>query len=214
MSLGLNFANERDRVKTYVKLQQYHFASLVMWVPVALIIIFLSCTWSDISGQLATYDKPASQWQYCFTSAQNIYIPVNSTIQPTFNQIYASKAVFSGCVESLATTAGGPCNTTLGDVCVAGIQNDCLSSSIPAIGNPAVPQGSLLNSLSYVGIQALIFSVIGLAALNRAFRHPTWLPSTIALIVWDIFAIFTYYTGNSSIQTYFYHILSFKINFF
>ena len=33
-------------------------------------------------------------------------------------------------------------------------------------------------------------------AINRALRHPSWLPATIALVVWACFATLTYYTVN------------------
>jgi hypothetical protein len=51
-----------------------------------------------------------------------------------------------------------------------------------------------LGGLSYIGIQAIIFSGIAHAVMHRALRHPSWLTSTIALMFWFVFAIFTYYT--------------------
>lgn len=46
-----------------------------------------------------------------------------------------------------------------------------------------------------MGIQSIIYSVIGLGALNFAFNNPTWLPVAIVLLVWDVIAILTFYTS-------------------
>lgn len=56
--------------------------------------------------------------------------------------------------------------------------------------------GQLLEALGYIGFQAVIFSIVAHGALNRALRHPSWLPATLALMIWCIFAILTYYTIN------------------
>ena len=47
-----------------------------------------------------------------------------------------------------------------------------------------------------MGFQAVIFSLVAHGALNRALRHPSWLPATISLMVWCCFAMVTYYTIN------------------
>ena len=41
-----------------------------------------------------------------------------------------------------------------------------------------------------------IFIIVSHAAVARSLRHPSWLPATIALLIWTTFAIFTYYTIN------------------
>lgn len=47
-----------------------------------------------------------------------------------------------------------------------------------------------------VGFQTIIFSLVAHGTVNRALRHPSWLPATIALVMWCAFAILTYYTVN------------------
>jgi hypothetical protein len=42
----------------------------------------------------------------------------------------------------------------------------------------------------------VIFSLVAHGSVNRALRHPSWLPATIALVVWCCFAMLTYYTIN------------------
>ena len=54
----------------------------------------------------------------------------------------------------------------------------------------------MLEGLGYIGFQAVIFSLVAHGALNRALRHPSWLPATAALMAWCIFSILTYYTVN------------------
>ncbi len=88
-----------------------------------------------------------------------------------------------------------PCN----DTCIFALAVDCFSQikiSPPVVQNVALPTGHYLQGLSYLGIQTIIFSAIGHASLHRALRHPSWLVSTIALLVWFFVAIFTYYTVN------------------
>jgi hypothetical protein len=56
--------------------------------------------------------------------------------------------------------------------------------------------GQLLSALSYNGLQTTIFSLASHGLLNRALRHPAWLASTIAFIVWAIWAMLTYYVAS------------------
>eukprot|EP01035_Chromulina_nebulosa_P017817 gene17817-23427_t len=197
MKFFIEFSSDKTQAETYVKIQRLHLLSIFTWIPIAIIVVGLSCVWSNISGQSTNYVNLSTQWQACLTQAQFVTIPLNATLAPVADQITATKNDFSNCIIGLVDS-DAYCSTEDGIYCVLDIQSTCTPAAVsfPVVENTQLPVGQLLNALSYIGIQAVIFSALGIGSLYRALKNPTWLPSTIALTIWTLFAIFTYYTVN------------------
>jgi hypothetical protein len=176
-----------------IKLQKWQHKLFLLWVPLCFAVLIMSCLWSDIQGRNTDYTNPGDDWQACLTQADYSYIPLNATIAPAFKQIANIRSGLTTCVIDEFLT--GKC--TYG--CVANMSVDCFSKiavTTPVVPNVALPTGHYLAGLSYLGVQTIIFSAIAHGSLHRALRHPSWLVSTIALLVWFFVAIFTYYTVN------------------
>lgn len=183
---------------------------MYLWLPVAFAVIIMSSNWASIQGENAQYTDVTKDWQACMTQAQFVTIPLNATLTPVFalvdSSIAAQKTTLGNCIsnEVFKTDPMTTCNpnypnNTAGFECFFDIYVTCLQlpptpSISPGIPNVQLPIGNFLPSLSYIGVQAIIFSVLSQALLHRSLRDLPWLASTNAFILWSIFAIFTYYT--------------------
>lgn len=195
MSKFLNFDSDQERGEAFYKLQSWHFRSVILWVPCAIAVIALACCWANIFGQAGNFTDPAVNWQACFTQSQYITIPLNATVSQILSGVNHIKNESVQCIEKYKTTTD--CTGTDGAACIDYVINTntyCGKTEPTVVKNLQIPVGAMLTALSYIGVQCIIFSAAGLASLNRALRHPTWLPSTIAVLLWFVFAMFTYYT--------------------
>jgi hypothetical protein len=203
---ALSMLYRKRTAEELVGLQRIYRWVIVAWVPLAIAVVVMSSLWADIQGKKEAYSDASAHWQSCFTQADYQYISLNELIAPKID-------TFKTCLGTLYNNGQGVCTFD----CLYGIAVDCASSlnSVKNIQDPALPSGHMLQGFSYIGIQAVIFSAAAHASMRRALVHPSWLPSTIALMVWFIFAIFTYYTiapilpvpgqTNSTFLTYIYY---------
>mmetsp|Transcript_6584 Transcript_6584/g.7167 ORF Transcript_6584/g.7167 Transcript_6584/m.7167 type:complete len:502 (+) Transcript_6584:87-1592(+) len=199
---ALSILYKRRTAEGLLGLQKILRVLIVLWVPVALGVIMMSSLWADIQAKGNGAFTPTHNWESCMTSADYQTIVLSETITPKSD---ASKLALFSCFS-------GTCHNS---TCVNGLL-DCAFSAKPiVIPDPSLPSGKFLNGFSYLGVQTVIFTAGGLAAMRRALVHPTWLPSTIFLVFWFTYAVFTYYTvgpilpvpaqTNSSLITYLYY---------
>lgn len=198
----VDFDSDQERGEAYFRLQKWHFRSVILWIPFAIAVVAYSCAWANLFGEAGNYTNPADSWEACMTQSQYVTLPINGSIEQVFEIIDTTKVANQVCLkENLTANSNfnlflhcGNSITCLLDV-QAAVNGPCDAIiSKPSVSDLEIPVGNMLTALSYVGIQSIIFSAAGLASLNRALRHPTWLPSTIALLMWFIFAMITYYT--------------------
>lgn len=174
-----------------IGLQKWHRYALLVYFPLVLAIIIMSCMWADIVGRKGDYSDPSGSWQACLVNADYQYIPLNQTLSQIATGIAAARATVSTCV--VGKYFDGTCELP----CVQSLATDCFSQLVaPTINAKDIqlPTGHYLDGFSYLGIEVIIFSAISHAVLHRALRHPSWMLSSIAMMVWFLFAIFTYYT--------------------
>lgn len=207
---ALSILYKRRTAEEFVGLQRIYRWLLIFWAPLAFGVICMSALWADVQGQNTNYTV-TDDWQACMTSADYQYIPIAEIAQTQIaNQTAAAKTKLTNCV--LGLYGQGTCS--LG--CILGISSTCATTPPSLkVTDPALPTGKFLGGLSYIGIQAVIFSAAGHASMRRALIHPSWIPSTIALLVWFIYATFSYYTvspilpvpgqTNSSLLMYIYY---------
>mmetsp|Transcript_10668 Transcript_10668/g.16164 ORF Transcript_10668/g.16164 Transcript_10668/m.16164 type:complete len:520 (+) Transcript_10668:82-1641(+) len=183
------------------RMHKYHQRLTAIYLPLVVIVMIFSCFWAYIQGAFSKYTDPSSQWQACLVTPNSLIVPLTEMLNIAFGGIRTA------VVDALTVTFTCPsslpqCSNST--ECVSTIQNQCFAPLIdlgsqlvpPEVPNVPIPVGQLLEALGYIGFQCVIFSMIAHGALNRALRHPSWLPATIALMVWCIFAILTYYTVN------------------
>lgn len=185
-------------------LQQIYTYIIYAWVPLSIAVIIFSTFWANIQAQNGKYTSTDDDWQACFTTADYQHIEISK-------QIANGQSKLASCI--LGLVLGGTCSPT----CGLTIKTDCPSSI--NVQDINLPTGHFLGGLSYLGIQAVIFSAIAHSAMRRALHHPSWLMSTIALVFWFCFAIFTYYTvspilpvptqTNSTLLIYLYYATSY-----
>jgi hypothetical protein len=146
----LRFSTEKSQALAYVRIQDLNQISIVLCIPMTLAIIAFSSYWADIAGRSTDYTDPTKDWQACFTQAQFITIPLNSTLTPVFQNILDAKSAASSCILGLVTNTGGSyCATKNGTSCVFDIVGSCTvpTPSFPVVNNVQLPAGSILNSL-------------------------------------------------------------------
>ena len=161
-------------------LQQLYNYVIYAWLPLSIAVIIFSTYWANIQAQNGKYTSTDDDWQACFTTADYQHIELSK-------QIANGQSNLAKCIVGLVID--GTCSGT----CALGIKGSC-PSDLSNIRDINLPTGHFLGGLSYIGIQAVIFSAIAHSAMRRALYHPSWLISTIALVFWFCFAIFTYYT--------------------
>jgi hypothetical protein len=183
-SYGVTAQSMAFRIQTaddFLKLQDLYNKLIAFCLPFAIAIIVMSTMWADILAKRDQYMNVDLQWQACLTSADYQYIDIQS-------QINKATSNFQDCIHGLYDS--GTCDLQ----CVASIKLQCGSSSDhTTLNDIALPSGHYLSGLSYIGIQTVIFASVAHVAMRRALHHPSWLISTIALVFWFCFAIFTYY---------------------
>jgi len=125
--------------------------------------------------------------------ADYAYIPLSSLIQ---QGTAASKSYLTACVGG---SVNKQCDFSDQNVinCFSYLAFTCLANvPTPTINDVALPTGHFLASLSYIGVQCIVYSCIAHATLNRALRHPSWLISTIGGLIWILYSLLTFYTVN------------------
>lgn len=168
-----------SQVDQFLSLQKIQNRNMIVFAFFSLVVLCLSSYFGDLFGKGASFTDPAKDWQACFTYADTAYIPLTQLTAP---------------LTCLVTTIITPTICDLTDTCKGSITG-CLTGLVPgSLHDVSLPTGHFLNGLSYVGIQAVVFGAMAHASIHRALRHPSWLLSTIGLLVWFLFAIFTYYT--------------------
>lgn len=173
-------------------LHRYHQVLTALYLPLVITCMGFSCYFAYIHGAFSSYTDPGEDWEACLVVNNALKIPLS----PIFATISAKVTATLGCTVSGIgePTCSANCSTAIINTCVLPLLAD--GPVIPDVPDIPIPVGQLLEALSYVGFQAVIFSLVAHGAVNRALRHPSWLPATIALVVWCCFAILTYYTIN------------------
>ena len=174
-----------------IGLQIWHAWILKFYFPLCIAIIIMSCMWAFIVAKRSDYDDPSGSWQGCLLNADYVYVPLNSTITQIGTQIKSATSNLALCF------IGEVQDQTCPQDCADALITDCLSGLTPPkvqASDIQLPTGHFMDGFSYLGIQCIIFSSIAHGVLFRALRHPSWLQSTIALMIWFLVAMFTYYT--------------------
>lgn len=164
-------------------IHQYIFA---IYVPLVFGIMMMSCFWAYTQSMASHYQNKAEDWQACLLDT--------SYTVPLSEYIALQQAAGRNCAIGLFFTPQTSNCTSTSVACVQNLQKTCLSgTTLPEV---KIPVGELLQSLSYLGLQTAIFSMISHAGLNRALRHPSWIAATNAFIIWGVWAMLTYYTSS------------------
>jgi uncharacterized protein YneF (UPF0154 family) len=213
---ALSMLYKKRTAEELLGLQRIYRWVIAAWLPLAILVIIYASLWADIQAKNTSFGVTAD-WEACMTQADYQYIPLKEMIGPQVaTKAAATKTTLSSCIGTLWT------NQVCSDDCVTGIVGTCvpqLPTISVAVNDPALPTGKFLAGLSAIGVQAVIFSAAGHASMRRALVHPSWLPSTIALLIWFVFAIFSYYTispvlpvpnqTNSTLLMYIYYYSSY-----
>lgn len=190
--LGFVFPSEKAQAESYLRLQVMHSVSLLVWGVFAIAIIIYSCYWSLVAGKGAAYTDPSTQWQACLTASQSVKIPLNTTVQAVVDGVNTFGTNLTNTITDLVPlTCSARCALAIKSSIDAGAE-----SGIPAVPNIEVPNGQIITSLSYLGLQSIIYSFAGLVVLNKSFRNPSWLPVSIVLLSWIAWNILMFYTIN------------------
>eukprot|EP01036_Dinobryon_divergens_P023765 gene23765-32150_t len=183
----------RRTVDDFLWLQKLHSYIMVVYIPLCLAVVIYSCIWSDIFGKAGEYSDLSTDWQACMVQADYAYIPLKGLISS--GQAKAGGFLKTCVLTELFTPSQCQYNDTRVITCISNINSQCLQK-IPSIDVPNVglPSGHFLTTLSYIGVQCIVFSAIAHASLNRALRHPSWLVSTIGGLIWLLYSVVTFYT--------------------
>mmetsp|Transcript_26226 Transcript_26226/g.49214 ORF Transcript_26226/g.49214 Transcript_26226/m.49214 type:complete len:506 (+) Transcript_26226:71-1588(+) len=185
-----DYANEYSA--TLKQLHRMHQILTVFYIPLVVTCMAFSCYFAYIHGAVSSYTDPGEDWEACLVVNNAMQVP----LAPIMAEIGDKVTTTLGC------TVNGIGEPTCSTNCSDAIVNTCIlplvadGPVIPDVPAIPLPVGEVLESLSYVGFQTVIFSMVSHGALNRALRHPSWLPATISLLVWCCFAMLTYYTIN------------------
>eukprot|EP01031_Cornospumella_fuschlensis_P041924 gene41924-51178_t len=156
-------------------LQQYYKWLMGFAIIISVAVIIMSAYWADIQAKNDLYTDVSDHWQACFTQADYQTLPIATIVN-------AQKGTFTQCLFQQ------PCDQT----CFQGIATNCGSAS--TLTDINLPTGKFLNSLSYIGIQSVIFTLVAHGNMYKALSNPSWLISAIGMMVWFSFGIFTYYS--------------------
>lgn len=182
-----DYANEYT--STLKSLHKTHQMLTVVYLPLVITCLGMSCFFAYVHGAANKYTDPGEDYEACWIVNNALQVP----LQPIFNQIQTKVTTALGCTVSQPVCSSN-CTTAIINKCILPlISNGPVIPSVPAV---PLPIGQMLEGLTYVGFQAVIFSMVAHGALNRALRHPSWLPATISLLIWCSFAMITYYTVN------------------
>ena len=174
-------------------LEKLHKKVIICYLPLMFLIIILAVKFSLIVGEQDLYSDStsvANHWEACIAQPSLVSLPLN--------QIIAAGKLNTTNYLTTCIFENPTCSTTDdGFQCVTDGVVPCAASSPKIdINNPNIPMGQFGQGLAAVGLQSILFSVAGHFALARALRHPSWLPATIALLIWTSIAVLTYYTVN------------------
>lgn len=181
------------------RMHRWHQVLTIFYIPLVVTLMIFSCFWAYKEGSFQKYLDPTKDWEACLTTSNFVQIPVAEAVNIGFANLEAKfndvlSQVFE-CPENLSQCDNSTtCVSAISSTCFAPLVEYGQNLTAPAIPNTAVRVGELLESLRYIGFQSVVFSLISHGALNRALRHPTWLPATIAVMIWSFFAVLTYYT--------------------
>jgi len=141
-------------------LQKIQRVNTILYIAFAIGTIIMSSSLSSIIGKAGKYSSVSDDWQQCYISADTAYIPLNALVSKATSTTFAQPlACLQGALAN-PDCANNPCGTDVKH-CVAGLTP---SSTIKDVG---LPTGHLLQSLSYLGIQAVIFAAISHGAAER-----------------------------------------------
>lgn len=163
-------------------LQGYYKAVAVVAILVSIPIIIMSSYWADITAKADIYTDPSSSWEACLVSADYQVIPLAELTAISTSTI---RNQFITCLTQ--QNCSTPCLQGIGAVCAP------ILSSGPPVTDIHLPAGKFLNSLSYIGIQSVIFALVAHGNMTQALKKPSWLISACGMMIWFCFSIFTYY---------------------
>jgi hypothetical protein len=155
-------------------------AAIIISVP----IIIMSSYWADILAKADMYTDFSAHWETCLTRADYQTIAFKTLTNLTTT---AKIAGFDQCMSRLV--GAGACST----VCEANVENLCSAAIGGSLNDIPINSGHFLGSVSYIGIQSVIFALIAHGNMMKALRHPSWLISACGMMMWFSFSIFTYY---------------------
>lgn len=175
---SMSMAYHKQTADDFLTLQKIYHYLILFCIPFCIAVIVFSTFWADILAKKDKYTNLDNQWQACLTSADYQYIGLQQ-------QLASATGKLQECIKGLYDA--GTCDL----LCAASIKFQC---GVTPPNDIPLPTGHFLGGLSYIGVQCVIFAAIAHASMRRALYHPSWLMSTIALVFWFCFAIFTYYT--------------------
>lgn len=153
-ALSLGALSDMHHQRTAYDLQgiQKWFRFLILlYIPICLGILIMSCEWANIVGQKDNYNDISSQWQSCLTAADYSYIPLSATFEKIQYQISQSSTNMKACI-SKETTTDPYCQDANSQRCVYDINSICFSKTqgtIPAVSDIQLPNGYYLNGFRY-----------------------------------------------------------------
>lgn len=146
MGFQIQFSSQKDQAATYVFFQKLHLYLWIIWILASIFIVCFSCYFSDVSGKSVEYTDPNKQWEACFIKAQEIIVPLNSTLEPVFAQVGGIRDEVTNQIRGLFYE--GICNDNdLNNLFVAAGTLPPISPVFPVVPSPVLPVGQLLNSL-------------------------------------------------------------------
>jgi hypothetical protein len=181
------------------RIHRRHQLLTICYLPLVIATMIFSCFWAYKEGSFQKYLDPSKDWEACLTTSNFVQIPISEAVTAGFTNIETKlnnllTTVFECPTKLTECSNSSECVTAITETCFVPLVDYGQNISAPILENPQVRVGELLESLRYIGFQSVIFSLICHAALNRALRHPTWLPATISVMIWCFVAVLTYYT--------------------
>lgn len=195
--LDKNLEALKEKAQIYVNIQVIHYYTIIIWLVCSIIVFSISCLWADQSGKFGVYSNRETEWQACFTVSQLYFIPINATLTPILKQVAQQTNIIKANVTSEIT--GLITSLTCPVRCVSALESLIPPPSditLPVLTNIPVASGELLNSLSYIGIQAVIYAAGALLIMNVTFKNVSWLTFGLCVQTWITWAMLTFYTVN------------------
>lgn len=177
-NLSISRAFHRKTAENMSSILKIHNVIMIIFVITSLAVIVISSVFANIQGKKEEYSDFSNDWEACLTQADYQKLAITPLAQRQQTNL----------VNCMISTDPTSCTTCLTNY----LNSSCVSPS--SLTDVSLPTGHLIQSLSLIGIQVVIFCSIAHFSFRRALAHPTWLAPTIPLMLWFVVASLTYYT--------------------
>lgn len=172
---------KKKTASDFFVLQMYYKYLIGLTVLISLPVIIMAAYWADIQGKSDMYQDPSESWQACFTQCDFQVIPLAE--MAAANSL-VTRPLYINCMVQQNCSIP----------CMQGIGNTCAAIITPHMADIRLANPSrFLNSLSFIGIQGVIFALLAHGNMLNALKKPSWLISACGFMTYLFFAIFTYY---------------------